>query len=146
VAVEGSHAAAEHENGNVYLAISLRNEGNGIAILHRWMARPSVSMSDVPPATEAEMRLQGRDLYIPAGDIGLWQGALRDRSDPVHDALARVIDAREPFTVELLYSDSAGGQRMLSRFGVSPAGEGQWMAAMSRHWYLDSDNPRGDAR
>ena len=25
-----------------------------------------------------EFRLQSRDLYIPAGDIGMWQGALRN--------------------------------------------------------------------
>jgi hypothetical protein len=146
VHVDGSRAAAEHENGNVYLAISLRNAGSGIAIRHRWMARPTVALSDVPPATEAEMRPLTRDLYIPGGDIGLWQGALRDSSDPAHDALARVIDAREPFTVELLYSDGVGGQRTLSRFGVSPAGEEDWLASVSRHWYLDRENPRGDAR
>jgi hypothetical protein len=146
VRVEGSGAAAEHENGNIYLAISLRNAGTGIAILHRWLARPSVALSNVPPATANEMRTQTRDLYVPGGDIGLWQGAIRDRADPVHDGLARAIDSREPFTVELLYSDSVGGQRTLSRFGVSPAGDERWIAAVSRHWYLDRENPRGDGR
>jgi hypothetical protein len=141
VHVSGSGASAEHENGNVYLAISLRNAGSGIAILQRWYARPTVALSDVPPASPEEMRALTRDLYVPGGDVGLWQGALRDQADPAHDPLRRAVEAREPFTVELLYSDSAGGQRTLSRFGVSP-GEHGWIAAVSRHWYLDGQSPR----
>lgn len=53
---------------------------------------------------EDQFRLQTRDLYIPAGDIGMWQGALRDRNDPTYQAVAEAIDNQQGISVELLYS------------------------------------------
>jgi len=144
--VPGSGAAAEHENGNVYLALSLRNVGLGIAVLQRWHVRPALQFGRVPPAAVEDMRLQSRDLYVPGGDIGLWQGAIRDSSDPLHDDVARAIDSRSPLTVELLYSDQEGGQAMISRFSVVPVGEDRWIGSVGRHWYLDRDSPRESAR
>lgn len=88
-----------------------------------------------------EFRLQSRDLYIPAGDIGMWQGALRNPDDPVREAVGRAIDSAQPVTVELLYSDLVGRQRTISRFGLFPASD-MWMASLNRHWYLDWDGPR----
>ena len=101
---------------------------------------------------EDQFRLQTRDLYIPAGDIGMWQGALRDRNDPTYQAVAAAIDNRETVTVELLYSDQVGGQRTISRFGLIPyerEGEDggtrlEWFANINRHWYLDRAGPRSD--
>ena len=85
--------------------------------------------------------MQTRDLYVPAGDIGMWQGALRNPEDSVRAAIAEAIDAREQFSLELLYTDLAGGQRTITRFGVFPAGD-TWIASMTRHWYLDWEGPR----
>src|SRR5207253_2869363 len=73
-------------------------------------------------------------------------GALRDPGDPTYRALARAIEAREPITVELLYSDQVGGQRTISRFGLTPVttptGEDTWLGSSSRHWFLDRQGPR----
>jgi hypothetical protein len=142
VRVQGSGAEAVHENGNVYLAISLRNVGAGIGVLQGWVARPRLLTTTVDHAPEDEYRTQTRDLYIPAGDIGLWQGALRDANDARQQEISELIDGREAFTIELLYSDQVGGQRTITRFTLSPAGEERWLAFVGRHWYLDRAGPR----
>jgi hypothetical protein len=94
-------------------------------------------------AADDEFRLQTRDLYIPAGDIGMWQGALRNPEDPVRATVAEAIDAREPLSVELLYSDQVGLQRTITRFALIPAAD-SWLTSVTRHWYLDWDGPRPD--
>jgi hypothetical protein len=139
----GGHATAEHIDGIVYLSISLRNVGNGIAVCQAWTAFPQMGTPGTKPdhAPEAELRPQSRDLYIPPGDIGMWQGALRSPEDPLLAEVAAAIDAGEPVGVELLYSDQIGGQRTITRFGLLPAGESR-LASMTRHWHLDWSGPR----
>jgi hypothetical protein len=146
VSAAGSRAAVEHVDGIVYLAISLRNVGSGIAVCQGWTVRPRLATTGEFPshAPVEEFRLQSRDLYVPAGDIGMWQGALRNPDDPVRAALADAIEANSTVTVELLYSDQLGSQRTISRFGLFPAGD-TWFASMTRHWYLDWDGPRPDS-
>jgi len=149
----GGHATAEHVDGIVYLSISLRNVGNGIAVCQAWTAFPNVLLSGSRPdhAPDDELRPQTRDLYIPPGDIGMWQGALRDPDDPLRVAMAAAIEAREAVGVELMYSDQIGGQRTITRFGLMPVGaapdemnpaDDAWMASMTRHWHLDWTGPR----
>jgi hypothetical protein len=142
VHVRGGGAEAVHENGNVYLAMSLRNVGAGIGVLQGWSVRPGMLTTRVDHAPVDDYRLQTRDLYIPAGDIGLWQGALRDENDPNHREISDLVDRREQFAIELLYSDQVGGQRTITRFTVSPTGEDRWLAFVGRHWYLDRVGPR----
>lgn len=146
VSAEGGRAAVEHQDGTVYLAISLRNVGTGIAVCQGWTVRAGFGTSrDYPThAPLDEFRLQTRDLYIPAGDIGMWQGALRNPDDHSRAAAAEAIDARRPLTVEVLYTDQIGGQRTISRFGLIPA-DGMWLASLNRHWYLDWDGPRPES-
>src|SRR5271168_1348056 len=105
VSVGGGHAAVEHIDGIVYLAMSLRNVGTGIAVCQGWAVRPGLSMDDPAHAPVDGFRLQSRDLYVPAGDIGMWQGALRNPDDTVRAEVADAIDMARPITVELLYSD-----------------------------------------
>jgi hypothetical protein len=139
----GGRAAAEHEDGLVYLAISLRNVGSGIGVCQGWVVMSEFGTSRSMPthAPLEEFRPHTRDLYVPAGDIGMWQGALRNPDDPVRAAAARAIDAREPLSIELLYTDQIGGQRTITRFGLTPAGD-SWLASVTRHWYLDWEGPR----
>ena len=146
VRAEGGRAVAEHEDGNIYLALSLRNVGAGIGVCQGWMIAAGLRPSGRVPthAALSEFRTQTRDLYIPAGDVGMWQGALRDRSDPTFDAVSQAIDAREPLSVELLYSDQVGGQRTISRFGLIPTGEDVWITSVSRHWFVDRPGPRSE--
>ncbi len=153
VRASGGHGVAVHD-GAIYLAMSLRNVGAGIGVCQGWHVTPRLQTSGGAPehTPENEFRLQTRDLYIPAGDIGMWQGALRDRSDPTYQAVAEAIDTQEVISIELLYSDQVGDQRTISRFGLVPyetqdeQGEArtEWFANVNRHWYLDRAGPRSD--
>ena len=141
VSAPGGRAAVEHVDGTAYLAISLRNVGSGIAVCQGWVVRPDASRDYLAHAPLEEFHLQSRDLYVPAGDIGMWQGALRNPDDPVRAGVVDAIGSARPFTVELLYSDQVGRQRTISRFGLTPM-EDSWLVGLTRHWYLDWDGPR----
>jgi hypothetical protein len=91
-----------------------------------------------------EFRPHTRDLYIPAADIGMWQGALRDPDDPVRTATVDAIDARQPITVELFYTDQIGRQRTIVRLNLIPAAD-SWLPLVNRYWYLDWDGPRPES-
>ncbi len=139
----GGRAAAEHDDGLVYLALSLRNVGSGIGVCQGWVITPELGTSRSFPthAPLEDFRPHTRDLYVPAGDIGMWQGAMRNPDDPIRASTARAIDAREPLSIELLYSDQIGGQRTITRFGLIPTAD-TWLASVTRHWYLDWEGPR----
>jgi hypothetical protein len=124
VKIPGGCAACEVGGGDgtqgpadavIYLAVSLRNAGNGLAVLHGWRFYPGWHREPEHAPLE-EFRRQNRDLYVPVGDIGFWQGAFRDPEDPQYAAARKAIEAGEPWTVELLYGDHEGGQRAITRF------------------------------
>ena len=147
VRVGGGYAVAENMDGLIYLVISLRNFGAGIGVCQGWGVRAGLQRTEVEHVAEDELRPQSRDLYIPPGDVGLWQGAIRERSDPAHDEVAHAISQREPITVELLYSDQVGAQRTITRFTLVPvrrddAEEATRLISTARHWYLDRVGPR----
>jgi hypothetical protein len=140
--VKGGEAAADASTEAVYLTISLRNAGTGIAVLHGWRFYPERRLADSePPALEEFSRLT-RDIYVPAGDVGFWQGTFRDAAAPEFAAAAQAIAARVPLTVDILYGDHEGGQRTITRFGLLPRDDGGWIAAAARHWNIDRDDPR----
>jgi hypothetical protein len=142
VRVGGGKASAEATTEAVYLVVSLRNVGNGLAVLDRWDLFPHGE--EAPPVHQdpSHFRRLTRDLYVPAGDIGLWQGALRDQADPLFLAVSEAIAERRAMTLDLLYGDHQGGQRTVSRFRIMPAGESEWLATIGRHWNLDRPDPR----
>lgn len=143
-------AMVEESDGNLYLAIPLRNVAQGIGVLHGWTLAVGRQMSSVPHAETDEFRMLQRDLYVPAGDTSYWQAALRDPNDPLYGPVRAAIEAREYLTVDLLYGDHEGGQRTITRFSLAPRAvhDGtdqdprQWVATVSRHWNLDRDDPR----
>jgi hypothetical protein len=139
-------AAVQESDGNLYLAIALRNVAAGIAVLHGWFVWTQRATGEVPPALEDFRRLT-RDLYVPAGDISFWQAAIRDRDDPLSAPLREAIESRTGITVDVLYGDHEGGQRTITRFYLSPRSHSDeepwlWMCSTSRHWNLDRDEPR----
>jgi hypothetical protein len=138
--VPGGQAVVEAVDGNVYLAVNLRNAGNGIAVLHGW--RIYVGWDpELPPTPIEDFRRQGRDLYIPAGDTGFWQGAIRELDDPLHGPLTGAAADHPRVSVDLLYGDLEGGQRTITRFGLTWHAD-VWIASASRHWNVDRDDPR----
>jgi hypothetical protein len=140
----GGRAAVECIDDMVYLALSLRNIGSGIAVCQGWVVRPDSLMGDPMHSPLEDYRLQSRDLYVPAGDIGMWQGALRNPDDRVRANVVEAINAEKPITIELLYSDQVGLQRTITRFGLTPAND-SWLVSMNRHWYLDWEGPRPES-
>ncbi|MCU1495790.1 MAG: hypothetical protein JWO62_3554 [Acidimicrobiaceae bacterium] len=141
VKVNGGHAAFEVGEDAIYLVIALRNAGSGIAVLHGWSFHPDRLLGDTGHADPSDFRRLSRDIYVPAGDVGFWQGAFRDPTDPAFAAARDAADQRKMVTIDLLYGDHEGGQRMISRFTLMPASD-SWLASVSRHWNLDRADPR----
>jgi hypothetical protein len=153
--LRGGGAVIECVEGVLYLAMSLRNVGSGLAVLHGWRLEPSPT-----PASQAEamqqarqymvrpepddFRPQGRDLYVPPGDISFWQAAIREPQDPQRSLVMGIVESRETLIVDLLYGDHEGGQRTISRFSVSqiPGQNTDWICSVVRHWNLDRQDPR----
>jgi hypothetical protein len=144
--VEGGRGAAVYANGNVYLALGLRNVGAGIGVCQSWAVCTGLQSAarSPQPRDASAYRAQTRDLFIPPGDIGVWQGAIREADDPDYGSLVEAIQARDGITIELLYSDQIGEQRTITRFALVPAGTDMWFATSSRHWFLDRAGPRSD--
>jgi hypothetical protein len=140
--LSGGGAIVEEVDGNVYLAMSLRNSGSGIAVIQGWHV---VADLRAPPshAEPDEFRQQLRDLYIAGNDIGFWQAAIRDRDDPEYESLLEAGRTSRIFGMELLYSDHEGGQHAIGRFALAPIADARWLCSVVRHWNLDRPNPRG---
>ena len=142
ITTPGGGACAEATGEAVYFTISLRNVGTGIAVLHGWQFHPErITSTGGPPALDDFHRLS-RDLYVPVSDVGFWQGAFRDPDAPEFAQARERIDAGEPVTIDVLYGDHEGGQRVVTRFLLSPRQDGLWIPNAGRHWNIDRDDPR----
>jgi hypothetical protein len=140
IRVPGGHGYAEAETEVIYLAIALRNVGQGLAVLDSWAVRTFDEALDRPRLSN--FRRLTRDLYIAPTDRGFWQGTFRDPSEPEFAVVTKFISGRESFIVDLLYGDGEGGQRMVTRFAMRPARDQGWIASVVRHWNLDRAAPR----
>ena len=94
IKVEAGRAVADITDDAIYLTFGLRNVGSGLAVLDRWDF-----IADLAPGNESHGDPQGyrrltRDLYIPGGDLGFWQGAFRDPDEPVFKEARDAITAR----------------------------------------------------
>jgi hypothetical protein len=142
--VPGGGATAEIVDSNLLLAMSLRNVGPGIAVLQGWLPKAveNPRIADRPHEDPDAFRPQTRDLYVPPGDVGFWQGAIRDMGDDAYPDMLRAIEGRVRMTVDLLYTDHEGGQRAISRFAMIPRPDSGYMCTVVRHWNLDRQDPR----
>ena len=143
VTLHGHGGVIEVDEGRIYMAIGLRNAGAGLAVLHGWLAHAYVEgVADERPQPE-DFHRQVRDLYIPAGDAGFWQGAIRDPADDHYEALASAAEDGSRVLVDLMYGDHEGGQRAIARFSVTPEDEGSGRTAnVVRYWNIDREDPR----
>ena len=141
--VEGGRGLVEELDGVIYIALSLRNLGSGIALLHGWYARPGEDpFVDHPRPEVGDFRRLTIDSYIPSGGEGIFESAVRDEDDPLRSGFLLVIKERRIFTMDLLYGDQTGGQRTISRFVVLPLAEDGWYSQGARHWNVDMPDPR----
>ncbi len=140
--LSGGRAIVEDQDDVIYLAMGLRNAGAGIALLHGWYPMLDRAFANDPHADPADFRRLTVDLYIPPADAGYWEGAIRDRDDPMRPGLRSAIAERRPFTIDLLYGDQEGRQRTISRVNVLPGRDDSWYCQTARHWNLDRPDPR----
>lgn len=135
VTIPGGQAAVESIDGVVYLAMQVRNVGNGMAMIHGWWPYARMRTSGDAWAPVEEFRPQTRSLWIPPGDVAFWQGALRDESTELQQTIARAVADGE-LGVDLLYRDHEGHQPTVSRFALVRDGE-RWWATLGSHRSAD---------
>jgi hypothetical protein len=147
--LDGGRGCMEFDDGPsvVYLALSLRNAGQGISVIHGWRFMPGREEAHVRP-DPSEFRTQGLDLAIAPDDVGYWEAAFRDDSDPQFDAAVEAAKSAELVTVDLLYGDQDGRQRVITRMLLrryapeDPDKTEVWLPTVIRHWNLDRPDPR----
>jgi hypothetical protein len=135
---------AEIRDEQIYLAMPIRNAGTGLAVLHGWDPSPTWGDPTEMHGDISKFRMLNRDIYVASDDTGFWQGAIRETDDPDRDGLRRAIENRTRIIIDVLYGDSEGGQRTVSRFSLTNAEKDgpTWACAVSRHWNIDRDDPR----
>jgi hypothetical protein len=146
--VPGGQGIATATDQADYFVIAVRNVGTGIAVLHGWRLLPDLQLGReahqfAPPLEE--FTTLTRDLYVAPGDVGFWQGSFRDPASDGYREARRAIEAPQRMGVDILYGDFEGGQRVISRFTLTPreTDEGvRWYAAVGRHWNVDRPDPR----
>ena len=150
VHLPGGGAAAEIGGGDgtmgpadgvVYLAIPLRNAGSGIGVMLGWIFYPEWYRGNTRPDL-ADFTRNTRDLYIPPGDTGFWEGAFRDPDSPRYTSARDTVESRQPWTVDLLYSDNEGAQQLITRFTAFARDDDGWIVSSSRHWNVNGVDPR----
>ena len=137
VNVHGGMAEVFYEDDVLYMTMALRNVGSGLAVLHGWRAVGERVMGSSEHADPESFRRLTRDIYVPAGSTGFWQGAVRDSNDPLQSELRAAIEAGNGITIDLLYGDHEGGQRTISRFGLTQREGSEHITSVARHWNLD---------
>ncbi len=146
--VPGGEGAASATDEAGYFVIAIRNVGTGIAVLHGWHLIPELVLersAHVTPPPLEEFTSLTRDLYVAPGDIGFWQGSFRDPASNGYLEARRAVEARQTIGVDILYGDFEGGQRVISRFMLTPKetdGVVRWYASVGRHWNVDRPDPR----
>ena len=140
--MEGGRGVADIDGSNVYLGISVRNAGRGIAVLHGWRFAAGQQTDQSRPPLET-FRPHARDIFIAPNDVGFWQAAFRDPADPQYDEAIAAVRRSEPLTVDMLYGDHEGGQRAISRFMLRRhSADSPWFGSVVRHWNVDRPDPR----
>jgi len=140
--VPGGNAIFEEHDNVIYFVMSIRNAGSGIAVIQSWSPIPERQGAEGHYEDIDTFRRQQRDFYIPSGGLGLWQGALRDPTDPLYQRFHEALAEGRIISIDVLYTDVHGGQRTISRFNLQPGSEGRRIAAVTRHWVLDGESPR----
>ncbi|MGH9078785.1 MAG: hypothetical protein ACRDYE_01665 [Acidimicrobiales bacterium] len=133
VSIGGGQAAVESADGVVYLAMQVRNVGNGVAMIAGWQPYGERLLStDAWPAI-GTFRPQGRSLWIPPGDVAFWQGALRDEATDLQRSIAGAV-AEGELGIDLLYRDHEGKQPTISRFTLVRDEDGvRWWVTLGSH-------------
>jgi hypothetical protein len=137
---DGGTAALQVTENVVYLAVSVRNVGTGLAVLHGWHLRVGLPTERSHPPLE-EFTAQNLDIFVAPGDIGLWLGALRDPAADIFQAVVDAVKTGETLLLHLVYGDFEGGQRVITQFSLRHMTE-RWLTQTTRHFNVDRPDPR----
>ncbi|GIF98948.1 hypothetical protein [Catellatospora citrea] len=142
--VYGGRAVLETTENVVYLAMSVRNVGRGLAVLHGWDMPAEEHSAHRDPA---DFHRLTRDVYVPAGDQGFSQVTVRDPTCQEFRTVCDIASAGGDLWLDLLYGDAERTQRVITRFVVSrspvqDSTEHDWALTANRHWNLDRPDPR----
>ena len=140
LSVDGGAATLQVADGVVYMVISVRNVGTGLAVMHGWHVEVTGQPQQTNPPLE-DLTTQTRDIYVASGDIGFWQGALRDPATAQFKAVAAAVEAGDPMMLSILYGDWEGGQRVISLFALRHMND-RWFTSTGRHFNVDRPDPR----
>jgi hypothetical protein len=147
--VSGHSGVVKLHNDRLYMALSLRNGGAGLAVIHGWHVEAAGANAGMPRPDLADFRPQQRDLYVPADQTGFWQAAIRDREDPFYEPMRARVQTGDRVMVDVLYGDYEGNQRSIARFSLATsrgAHEGDYSQRVEilRYWDLDGLGGRQD--
>jgi hypothetical protein len=140
--LSGSGAIAEVVDDNLYLAMSVRNSGSGVAVIHGWHLVLRELQQDTRTPSPTSSADSCETSASPATTSGSGRPRSANRDDPEYGALLEAVRGPRVFAIELLYSDHEGGQRAIGRFAVAPVKESVWLCSVVRHWNLDRPDPR----
>ena len=137
--VPGGSGVVEVTDEAVYLVMSVRNVATGTAVLHGWWVHgPRDNMGATEPPSLDEMSRLTRDIFVPGGDVGFWQGSFRDPESDGYKLTRGLVESGEAVGVSVMYGDLEGGQRTITRFNLIPRPDGQgWLASAGRVWNVD---------
>jgi hypothetical protein len=138
--VAGGTATLEVADDVVYMVLSVRNVGTGLAVIHGYHIEVSAEPPQTHPPLE-DFTAQTRDIYLAPSDIGFWQGALRDPATDQFKAIAAAVDAGDQMRLSILYGDWEGGQRVITLFTLRRAND-RWLTSTGRHFNVDRPDPR----
>jgi hypothetical protein len=131
--VRGGSAVVEMQDGNIYFAIPVRNVGNGIAVLRSWNVVTGEIHANDEYSNVDDYRQLSRDLYIPSGGTGFWQGAMREADDAQRrDVEGAISDGG--MVVDVFYQDQFGGHPAVTRFRLRHLNDGEWFCSVVRHF------------
>ena len=146
IRLEGGQASVELVDGSIYLAISLRNVGPGLAVTFGWSIFTDLALNDVPHREPEAFRTQTRDLYIaPARHrllAGRHPGAWTTRTTP-NCAGTSAKPNRSPSTCSMATTKAGSGRSPASASTPFHVDDGaKWFPSVARHWNLDRPDPR----
>ena len=136
---------AEVVDDAIYLTMSVRNVGSGIAVLHGWRIEFERDMDRIarprPAPNRGVSSFDSRSLHRRRG-CWVLAGCIPNRSEPEFALVRGRITDPERIFVDLLYGDHQGRQHVITRFSLLPRHDDGWIASVSRHWNVDRPNPR----
>lgn len=117
----------------VYLAVSIRNVGSGVAVLHGWHVQAGLQTQRSHPPLE-EFTTQNLDIYVAPDGNGLWLSALRDPAPGLITAPQCWLFSARWLRLSDMTENNAAREVCIWTYWVRPEAEEGFKALLARHW------------